>query len=171
MPISIKLPLPFCLFFLFCLVVGFDSYSIAFAEVRMGVKSQVEYNDNILLEEAGKISDMMYRVSPRIDIKGQRPRLQATFSYHPSYTWYEKNPEYDSAGHLVGLDVAGDVSRNVDISFDNRFERTEEGTSERQDLQGSTRLPYTNLSSTLSGAWAMGTALPLLILQDSKRIH
>ena len=156
MTIFNKLSLPFHVIFWLFLITGFGSCSVVVAEVRMGVTSQVEYNDNILLEETGEMSDVMYRVSPWIDIKGQRPRLQSLLSYHPSYTWYETNREYDLAGHRVEMDVAGNVSRNFDLSFDNRYELSEEGASERQDLQGTTRLPYSNISSILSGTWVLG---------------
>ncbi|WP_300667735.1 outer membrane beta-barrel protein [Desulfoluna sp.] len=122
----------------------------------MGVRSSAEYNDNIHLEESHETTDILYKVSPWVDIQSQWPRFRSALSYHPSYTWYETHREYDSAGHRFEVDLAGDVAKNAGLSFNTLFERTEEGTSDDQDLQGSTRLPYTNLSSTFSGTWVPG---------------
>lgn len=128
----------------------------AFADVRLGVKSEVEYNDNLFLDESDKISDVMYRVAPWIDMMKTWSRAKTELKYHPRYTWYDKNPTYDFAGHNVQLNMYGKPRRDVDFSFENLFNRSEESALDRQALQGATRLPYSNYRSTLLGSWTAG---------------
>ena len=123
---------------------------VAWAEIQVGVTSQVEYNDNLFLEPSGGSSDVLFRLLPWMDVAHGGHRHSATLSYRPSYTWYRKNPELDQAGHEADLEVAADLSRRVDLLFNTRLERSEEGTSDQQPVEGTSRLPVTNLSSSLS---------------------
>ncbi|VVS93981.1 consensus disorder prediction [Desulfoluna spongiiphila] len=127
-----------------------------FAEVRLGVTSQVEYNDNLFLEPSEGTSDFLFRVFPWVDLTERGRRHQVNLAYRPSYTWYDRNTEYNQAGHNADLGLSVNVTRHVDLFFDNHIERSEEGTSDRQSLQGASRLPVTNLSSTLAALWATG---------------
>ncbi|BCS97103.1 hypothetical protein DSLASN_27350 [Desulfoluna limicola] len=128
----------------------------ALGEVRLGVKSEVEYNDNLFLEESGETSDVMYRVSPWIEMAKTWSRAKTELTYRPRYTWYDKNPTYDSAGHRVELSMYGKPRRDVDLTFENLFNRSEESALDRQALQGATRLPYSTYASSLLGTWTTG---------------
>jgi len=126
------------------------------ADVRLGLQTQVEYNDNIFLDETDETEDVIYRVAPWIEATKQWQRLLADFRYQPRFTWYEKNPNLDLTGHNVDLDFSGDLSRNVSLELTNRFVHSEEENRDRFNSQQSSRLPYTSFASTLIGTWLTG---------------
>jgi len=126
------------------------------AEVRLGLETQVEYNDNIFLDETDETEDVIYRVAPWIEATRQWQRLLTELRYQPRFIWYEKNPDLDLTGHDAALVLSGNVSRNASLVLDNRFTRGEEENRDRFNAQQSSRLPYTSFASTLTGIWLTG---------------
>ncbi len=149
-PLFVSLPLLLC----FCLGAGV--YSPAFAKVQMGVQSRVESSDNIHRDAVDKVSDIIYTLSPWMEMKRRRPRLQMRLGYHPSYTWYEKNREYNLAGHRVDMGARGEVARDFVLSLDGSFDRSEETASGQATIHDPTRRPYSTYTSTISGLWTTG---------------
>lgn len=137
-------------------VAGVLGGAPAGAEVRLGVQTQVEYNDNLFLDETFETEDVIYRVAPWVEASRQWQRLLADFRYQPRFTWYEKNPRYDLTGHNVTLDFLGNLSRTFTLELSNQFVKSEEQNLDRFTSQQSTRLPYASYASTLSGTWLTG---------------
>lgn len=130
--------------------------NLAHAQVRLGLETQVEYNDNIFLEEADETRDWIYRVAPWIALARQWPRFLAELRYQPRYTWYDRNPEYDLEGHNVALDFSGSPTRTFSMGLNSSFVRAEERSLDRFNPEETSRRPYSSYASTLSGTWATG---------------
>ena len=126
------------------------------ADVRLGLETQVEYNDNLFLDEGDETDDIIYRVAPWIEATKQWQRLLTELRYQPRFTWYDENTDLDFTGHNADLVLSGNVSRNVNLALDTRFVRSEEENRDRFNSQRSSRLPYTNFFSSLTGTWLTG---------------
>ena len=137
-------------------------------DVKTGVQTQVECNDNIFLDPSEETSDVIYRISPWLDFKRVSQRFQSSIGYHPSFILYHSNSENNFVGHRFDLGAGGQLTRNFDLFFSGYFDRREEGEGDDDTLSNATRLPYTTTAGDLTGSFDVGVGESLGFLMRSQ---
>lgn len=117
-----------CLTTICCLLLIGVQGSLAEVQVSLRPSAIIteEYTDNVNLSEDDEESEFITVISPSValDVLGKTQGM--TLSYVPGFTFYAENDENNTIRHSASLNAWTQLSKHLELTFDNSFTRTEE---------------------------------------------
>lgn len=120
-----------------------------------------KYTDNILLTDDDTQTDRITTVSPgiRYNLIGKTNEL--TLSYSPTFSYYDKHPDYDTVRHNAIAEGRLWLARHTEFTVRNVFLKTEEpvtGQEPEDETVHESREPYYTNTATAEISHHFGTS-------------
>ncbi|KPJ75281.1 MAG: hypothetical protein AMJ54_15445, partial [Deltaproteobacteria bacterium SG8_13] len=93
---------------------------------------QGEYTDNLFLTPDNEKDDYLITTSVGLTAGVAGQTAEASFSYDPSYAWYDEYAENNGWRHNASLLAGWDISKNTRLDFSDYFVHTEDPLSEQE---------------------------------------
>jgi hypothetical protein len=113
-------------------------------ELTPAISVSETYDDNIYLDEANEIDDYITAVTPSLELDVQSEQTAFSFSYAPSFVFYDENTEADTTRHSGSLSWDQDLTQHMRFYVTDTYYKSEEALESAVDVQGvrNTREPY-----------------------------
>jgi hypothetical protein len=91
------------------------------AELRLGVETAVEYDDNVLVRSENVLSDYLGRVGPRLELRDEQGHLHYEVRYFPSYEKFLHLSELDGWNHDAFAKITWRASERTSFSVRDQY--------------------------------------------------
>lgn len=113
-------------------------------ELTPAISVNETYEDNIYLDDINEIDDYITAVTPSLDLDVQSEQTAFSFSYAPSFVFYDENTEADTTRHSGSLSWDQALTQHMRFYVTDTYYKSEEAIEFAVDVQGvrNTREPY-----------------------------